>query len=216
MGAVEFGVPKRLTLWLRDLANLKVFVETGTNLGNTAKWASSNFYEVKTIEGDQELWQAARERFPEAENIEWLLGDSRERLGEVVSKLNSPTIFWLDAHWCGKGTFDKENECPLMEELTVINQMTLEHVILIDDARLFLAPPPLPHSAARWPDLTAVVRELTRGSRYVAVYRDVIVAVSRGIQAELVKFLQTVTNEQEPPFGIRHRLSLIKRAVMGK
>ena len=68
-----------------------------------------------------------------------------------------------------------------------MNQARCDHVVLIDDARLFLAPSPAPHRYDQWPDLLHVASALAEGrfSRYAAVFEDVTraysaAAVSRG------------------------------------
>ena len=63
--------------------------------------------------------------------------------------------------------------------------------MLVDDARLFLAPPPLPHKADHWPELPEVVS--VRGAahpRYIAVCDNVIVSVPRRYREALVKHLR--------------------------
>ena len=68
-------------------------------------------------------------------------------------------LFWLDAHWSGSQTYGEDDECPLLEELEIILSSNLKNfAILIDDARLFLAPPPLPHNLEIWPSITDICR----------------------------------------------------------
>src|SRR5450759_4220434 len=105
MGAIRFGVPRELVLWLRDTFGVDVFVETGTNLADTAVWASANFERVFTIEAHGTLYQRAIETFGNRKNIQFLQGDSRIHISSLLPSLAEPAIFWLDAHWCGEHTF---------------------------------------------------------------------------------------------------------------
>src|SRR5262245_50073632 len=142
MGAIRFGVPKELVLWLRDAFKISVFVETGTNRAETAAWASTHFARVFTIEANEGLHQRAIKTFGDRKNIQFLNGDSRVHINSLLPSLTEPAIFWLDAHWCGEDTFGKTEECPVVGELELLNASEVNHIVLVDDARLFLAPPP--------------------------------------------------------------------------
>jgi hypothetical protein len=180
MGSVSFGAPREIIEKVRATFQVSTFVETGTYRGDTAAWASERFDRVLTIEGSPEFQRQAQERHAQRGNIEFLLGDSRSMLREVLSRLGStPALFWLDAHWM-PGSFGKAQECPLLEEIEAIYQSPAEHFILIDDARLFLAPPPLPHRASDWPDISTVLTALGstgRPANYTVVYNDVIISL---------------------------------------
>jgi hypothetical protein len=74
----------------------------------------------------------------------------------------------------------------LLEEIAAVNRSSHEHFILIDDARLFLAPPEPPHDLGQWPDIGAVVAALNTGaSKYVVVFEDAIIAVPSAARASL-------------------------------
>ena len=49
------------------------------------------------------------------------------------------------------------SQCPLLEELQAIEKLNSNSVVLIDDARLFLAPPLAPHEISQWPSLHQIV-----------------------------------------------------------
>lgn len=190
MGRVHFGVPKDLVSRLKDAYNLKVFIETGTFLGDTARWASEHFKRVITVEVSEVMYQKATSRTHNTENIEFHLGSSRQKLREIVPKLDSPAIFWLDAHWCSWKTGGKDDECPLLEELEIINASPHEHFILIDDARLFLTPPPPPHNPSHWPNIGQVedVLNIPNRKRFVDIYDDVIYAVPNKASKDILTF----------------------------
>src|ERR1700730_11263809 len=105
MGCVRFGMPKEHAVWIKNRVGLRVFVETGTNQAETSVWASGHFDRVVTIEGFAPLYRRAAERYGHIGNIEFVLGDSSQYLKTLLSKLISPALFWLDAHWCGPETY---------------------------------------------------------------------------------------------------------------
>jgi hypothetical protein len=179
MGIVRMGPPHDLVLRLRDASGVTTFIETGTYEGHTARWAAGAFPRVITIEASPLLHAAARVRLAEFPNVELVLGDSRQMLGERLAELTSPAIFWLDAHWSGGPTFGEHEQCPLLGELDEIRRTGRPEIILIDDARLFLSPPPPPHRRSDWPSIDALLARLGDGRQpYVAsIVDDMIVAV---------------------------------------
>jgi len=180
-------------LSIKNEFNIKYFVETGTYVGNTAYWASQYFDRVFTIEKSEELWQKASSNYTGVDNVQFIIGDSRQMLREVVGKIISPAIFWLDAHWCGGITYGEGNECPLIDELQIIVNDSYDHFILVDDARLFLAPPPKPHSPDQWPDIVSVINVLNSNqTRFIVVIDDVIIAVPGYARQLITKYCQDV------------------------
>jgi len=179
-------------LWLRDTFKVNVFVETGTNRAETAAWASANFERVFTIEAYGPLYQRALEAFGDRKNIQFLKGDSRTHIKSLLIRLTEPAIFWLDAHWCGEDTFGKTEECPVVGELELLNTSKVGHIVLIDDARLFLAPPPPPHEASYWPDIATICGLLStpNTNRYVVVHDDVIIGVPDVAKPRFMEFIR--------------------------
>lgn len=185
------GPPESVVIALQERLKLNCFVETGTYRGNTAAWAAGFFPKVITIELSPIYHAAARERFCGQDNVQTLAGDSKEVLAKVLADLPAAALFWLDAHWSGLDTAGQEAECPLLGEILLINEASAPHVVLVDDARLFAAPPPLPHRAEHWPDLSTVVSALDAGGqRFVVLYEDVLIAVPTGARDFLKAFLQ--------------------------
>lgn len=181
MGIVNFmnvGPPSELINKLRDIFSISTFVETGTYKGNTAYWASRIFDHVITIEASESLYKEVTEKYHHVKNIEFIYGDSREKLRGVIAKLDGPSIFWLDGHWSGNATYGVSNQCPLIEEIEIINSSEYEHFILIDDGRYFLSPPPEPHPIEQWPNICVVINTLNSSDkvRYVVIFEDVIIA----------------------------------------
>lgn len=186
MGAVHFGMPQQLALFLKEKLDLRTLVETGTYGGGTAAWAARHFARVYSIEASEKYWREAKARYPGLDNLTFVLGNSPHELAALRQKFERP-LYWLDAHWCGGETAGVAQECPLLDEIAAI--AAPDAVIMIDDARLFLEPPPKPHAWEQWPDLAAVLAALARcGDPYVAVREDVIVAVPRSLRGALAEF----------------------------
>ena len=190
MGRVTWGPPREILHGLKVLFSPNVFVETGTFLGETAAWAAGLFDSVYTIEAAKELYLQASQRHTRLNNVKFLNGESQAILAEVVAQLDQPALFWLDAHWSGGPTWGSDQECPLLEELAVICASSLNHLILIDDARLFLAPPPSPHKPEQWPDIGQICKILGLARRRVAIVEDVIIALPEHRGVEFSAFLQ--------------------------
>lgn len=194
------GPPEALILALRDRMGLGDFVETGTFRGDTAAWAGGHFRRVVTIELSPDYHAAAVARFRDRKGIEALQGDSTTRIREVVATLDGPALFWLDAHWSGLDTAGREAECPLLAEVATINASPRGHVVMVDDARLFCAPPPRPHRAEQWPDLATTMTALTAGGRrHVVLVEDVFVAVPGEQRAFLDGWLQDAADVPPRP-----------------
>lgn len=112
-------------------------VETGTYLGDMVEAQKNRFGKVYSIELSERLHKKAQKRFRGNDNIILLQGDSGTKIAEVVAELKAPAIFWLDGHYSGGITAKADKECPVPEELHAIFNSPVDHIILIDDARLF-------------------------------------------------------------------------------
>src|SRR5262249_4457002 len=130
MGLIRMGPPHDLVLSLRSTFEVKTFVEGGTYEGGTALWAGSQFDTVYSIEKSESYCEAARTKYKHLTNIQFMLGDTRDLIPEILAHLAEPAIFWLDSHWCGAESYGAEDECPLIEEISAINQSQLNHFLL--------------------------------------------------------------------------------------
>jgi hypothetical protein len=190
MGMTRIGPPVEL---LREIGNrfrVEKFIETGTFRGNTAVWAGSVYKSVVSIENSLPLYEAAKTKYGDAKNIEFVLGHSAEKLKEIVARLAEPCVFWLDAHWSGGDTYGEGDECPIVEEIEAINCSSHDHFVLIDDARLFMAPPPPPHDPRKWPTILQLLEALSQRSRYTVIIQDVIVAVPESARSTVMEYCQ--------------------------
>ncbi|MBW4052029.1 MAG: hypothetical protein HIU85_11305 [Proteobacteria bacterium] len=186
------GPPRDFIRWVRDRADVRTFVESGTFQGETSSWAADLFDEVITIELSPEIHKQTSARLSSKSNIAFRLGDTKSVLPSILPAMRDPAIFWLDAHWSGLNTAGREQECPLLEEVALLNASSVDHFVLIDDARLFTAPPPLPHRASAWPTIWEVYEALQGGSssRFVIITRDVIIAVPEQYRAGVIDYWQ--------------------------
>jgi len=177
MGAIYNGIHPGIALELRNKFNLRYFVETGTYKGKSTNWASKNFDYVYTIELNEDLYfEVVKKYFKN--NISFSLGDSRFILPHVLLKLDRPALFWLDAHWYGlKYPKPVRGECPLLDELSIITTDKRNHVLMIDDARYFLKPPPKPHLAKDWPTFSQIKEKLNDRGYLIKIQDDVIIAI---------------------------------------
>ncbi len=111
--------------------NLRVMVETGTNLGNMINAQKDRFREIYSIELDNWLAARAQRKFANQPNIHLYQGDSAQVLPAIIQQIKEPALFWIDAHW---GAID----APVKRELECIyGHRVRDHVLLIDDARYF-------------------------------------------------------------------------------
>jgi hypothetical protein len=118
--------------------NLSTLVETGTYKGDMVQAQLSNFNRIYSIELSEALWQKACIRFIKSPHIKILKGDSGSVLESVVPNLDTSTLFWLDGHYSAGITAKGELNCPVYKELSHIFNSSLDHFIIIDDARLFI------------------------------------------------------------------------------
>jgi hypothetical protein len=187
MGAISFSLDQRLLNLLTSVLPLQTFVETGTFKGETLRLACPLFKECHSVELSPKLYRAAVKQFGGQAGVHLHHGPSPEFLRAKRDRFASvPTLFWLDAHWCvAEQTAGGESQTPLLAELEAIHALHPQSVLLIDDARLYLCPPPAPHRAGDWPDFHAVVQALlplSRGHRLM-VLNDVILFYPENLRA---------------------------------
>jgi len=114
-----------------------VFIETGTYLGRMIDAQKEFFKKIYSIEIDKTLFENVVEKYAKHTHIKIYLGDSAYVLKDVMSEIKEPAIFWLDAHY-HRNNIKGAKECPIFEELETIFLSKFDHIILIDDARLFV------------------------------------------------------------------------------
>ena len=185
MGFVNFSIPKDIVDCIIKSQRFDNFVETGTYKGVTAFWAASVFKKVYTIEISPEISRETASQPGRPQNIEFLVGNSKDVLKEVMPRINGRSFFWLDGHWCS-GAGGKDEECPLMAELEAISGKQ-DSVIFIDDARCFLGPLPPPHNASDWPLIDEIIVKVKQlfPAMSVTIIDDVIICVPGDVKPAL-------------------------------
>jgi hypothetical protein len=127
---------------------IKIMVETGTGSGDAVRYGKRFvFEEIYSIEVVAEQVEKLRPEFADDPRIHLIVGDSMSVLKELIPKLKSNTLFWLDAHFPGADlglrTYGESSELansfPLIRELEMIRDLRggFRDVILIDDLRIY-------------------------------------------------------------------------------
>jgi hypothetical protein len=122
---------------LKYVGDRKIFVESGSAVGETTAWAIDKFDRVITIEFAYNMYRTCLERFFDCPSVTVMNGDSADLMNLVTWNLSGPAVFWLDGHFDG-GEFGlaPSGETPIVKELEYTTRRP-GNVILIDDARLF-------------------------------------------------------------------------------
>jgi len=130
-----------------NMTNYPVFIETGTLNGETLEALMSSFRELYSVDIDPNALARAKKRLPRANNIHLILGDSVEMLPKLLRtkarKMDSyigdtPTIYFLDAHYSGNASPTGKIQVPIYEELrTIMTICSSSCIVIIDYFRLF-------------------------------------------------------------------------------
>lgn len=194
MGAVTFSLDVELVTLLKTSLPLDVLVETGTFKGDTVAELETSFEKVISIELSEKLCTEAKKRFVGFNHVRVIQGNSAVELFELKDELhNIGVLYWLDAHWCvATDTAGELSQCPLLEELQAIGRLNSDSVLLIDDARLFLAPPLAPHEISQWPSFHQIVSSLLfmSSEHEVMVINDVIAFFPKKTKGAMESFAQ--------------------------
>jgi predicted O-methyltransferase YrrM len=133
---------------LKDYARrygLRIFIETGTFLGDMVGAMRHSFDRIYSIELSEKYYKEAKEKFSGIPNIELIHGDSGIEIGKLLPAIDQPALFWLDAHFSHEDTAQGDEDTPIFRELEhILNDSRYNHVIIIDDARFFGKDPAYP------------------------------------------------------------------------
>jgi hypothetical protein len=194
MGAVTFSIDPRLIAALVDHLPFDIFVETGTFQGETINVIKHYFKQIYSIELSPHYYEKAASKFANDSNVTLMNMDSPSALNRIIPNIqNRPVIFWLDAHWCvADATAGELSQCPLLAELKAINTLNPQSMIIIDDARLFLATPQAPHETSNWPNFHSIIQTLFELSseHRVSVVNDCILFFPLSVEDQIKKYAQ--------------------------
>ena len=111
-----------------------VFFETGTFEGESVQVALEvGFDLIYSVELSIDKCADAKKKFSDRANVLIMSGDSPTIIRDVLPWIDSPVIFWLDAHSVG----GPPTPTPLMAEIKAIRECRIGPVtILIDDMRM--------------------------------------------------------------------------------
>jgi hypothetical protein len=130
----------------RQIYNVTTFVETGTFLGDTVEFFKNKFVKLVSIELSEDLFIRASQRFSDNNNVQILHGDSGKIFETLLPTFTIPTLFWLDGHYSSEfflndeyvSTAKGERNTPIEKEIELLLNCDIPHIILVDDARLFI------------------------------------------------------------------------------
>jgi hypothetical protein len=117
-----------------------IFIETGTYNGDMVYDVIPFFRQIYSIELSDFYYEKGCKRFQKHSKVKLLHGQSGIQLPELLNHIDTPCLFWLDAHYSGGKTAKGDLETPIIQEVNCILNHPLadKHVILIDDARCFV------------------------------------------------------------------------------
>lgn len=137
---LRFGLPpeyKKRGLLKKIIKNIKFdnAIETGTYLAQTTKILIKYIPNVYSFEIKKDLYLFAKKKYRKTK-INFIYGDSAEKLGNLLKKLRGPTLFFLDGHASGGITTRGEFVTSLRRELEILKDYKniKGSLILIDDA----------------------------------------------------------------------------------
>jgi hypothetical protein len=106
----------------------KIFIETGTNQGNSSYTAlQAGFESVISVEIVDELYNYCMKEFQDFDNVTLFHGDSKDCLPKMLDMVDEPAFFWIDSHF---GYYDGEAHT----ELDILKEHHIKtHTIMIDD-----------------------------------------------------------------------------------
>ena len=118
---------------------IHIFIDIGDIF---RRYGSSNikiFDRIYSIEIGLDLYLNAQKRFANSKHVKILHGDSSDILVDLLKKIETPCLFWLDGDYSvgitGRGKFGHANQNRTL--LYSQHPQACKHIILIDDARCF-------------------------------------------------------------------------------
>ncbi|MBM3711936.1 MAG: glycosyltransferase [Actinobacteria bacterium] len=193
MGAINFSIDLKLVKFLNGLLYFDAFVETGTYQGDSVNLVKDIFKKIYSVELSEEFYKQSKKRFEKFNHIDIQFNTSKKFLKNLNPFIKKKSVlFWLDAHWCAVDkSAGEESQCSLIDELIAIKVLNKKSVIIIDDARLFLSPPPFPHDITHWPNFEDIIKTVKSLSSIhsLMVFNDVIIFFPKSFQKEIFEYV---------------------------
>jgi hypothetical protein len=214
------AVSKSFLIKMRDLFNIKNFVETGTYLGDTTINAANVFNKAYTVEIDSKLYHNALAKFNKLSknNIFAALNNSTAFIHQILPLLSEPTLFFLDAHWSEGITGKLGNQnTPILDELKAIASLgkRQNYILVIDDLRFFqpsevinqlLSIPSIDPSVWGYPELSEV-KKLTLlifDQPTLIAYGDAAIIYDKSINnIKISPVVKAMTTSKEADFNLQ-------------
>lgn len=159
-----------------------IWVETGTLVGDTAKYLSKIAKFVYTIEPSEKYYRLSVKNLKSYENIKIYNDTSENKLNDILEiiKPNSDVCFWLDGHWSGGDTFKGETDTPILSELDTIERYLNNFSklnILIDDFRIF----DIGNNVDTYPSKEVLIEYAAKNNLKWRITRDIFILSKEGI-----------------------------------
>lgn len=126
---------------LKKFTYNRIFIETGFGSGigvDSALYAG--FEKVYSIEFYPKRYERGKEKFKKFKQVTLIWGDSGEELIKLLTTIDKPATFWLDAHFDYTVNMAREYPVPLTDPLPVLKEIEAignhpikTHTILVDD-----------------------------------------------------------------------------------
>tara|TARA_B100001057_G_C22625077_1_gene862161 strand:+ start:55 stop:711 length:657 start_codon:yes stop_codon:yes gene_type:complete len=159
-----------------------IWVETGTLVGDTAKYLSKIAKFVYTIEPSEKYYNLSVKNLTNYENVKIYNDNSENKLNDILEiiKPNSDVCFWLDGHWSGGDTFKGETDTPILSELETIKRYLNKFSklnILIDDFRIF----DIGNNVDIYPSKEVLIEYAAKNNLKWRITRDIFILSKEGI-----------------------------------
>lgn len=161
-GTVACSIDSRLVEAVQSYLPLRVLVKTGAIDRDCLVAFHDHFEVIHAVGSPLRYSQAESYQFPEFSNIHLHEAGSPSVLNQLSQKLRAKgVLYFLGAHRLVEvNVAGRTSQCPILKELEAIGSLNEETIVLIDDARILLSPPPEIYETAQWPNFHQIVDKL--------------------------------------------------------
>ena len=123
----------RKQLFKKYKLNNELFFETGTHKGESVQIALDlGFKKIISVEILYDFYTECCALFGYNPKVKLFLGDSNEKIEEMLKLVDGPSLFWLDGHVDGV-----DASCLWGELKAIKNHKIKNHTIIVDDIPLY-------------------------------------------------------------------------------